>query len=59
MKTPRPLNGRDYVIRYVVEGCGCNIQEVVIRAIDAGTAERIFRNVYKGCRQTSSPRLLS
>lgn len=49
------LNGTDYKIRYVLEGTGCNIHEAIIRAIDASTAERIFANVYKGCRRTSSP----
>lgn len=54
-----PLNGRDYLIRYVVEGAGCNIHEVIIRAIDVSIAERIFANVYKGCRQTSTARRIS
>lgn len=56
MNSSKQLNGHDYLIRYVVEGAGCNIHEVIIRAIDVSTAERIFANVYKGCRQTSTPR---
>lgn len=59
MITSSPLNARDYLIRYVVDGQGCAIHEVVIRAIDVSTAERIFANVYKGCRQTSTARRVS
>jgi|GEM_PF-6231323 hypothetical protein len=54
--TTNHLNGKDYLIRYVVPSMGCNIHEVIIRAIDARTAECIFANVYKGCRQTSTAR---
>jgi hypothetical protein len=50
------LNGKDYLIRYVVSGMGPNIHEVIIRAVDARRAEQIFANVYKGCRQTSTAR---
>jgi hypothetical protein len=57
--TSRPLKGHDYLIRYVVDGAGCNIHEIIIRAIDARKAEQIFSNVYKGCRQTSTARRVS
>lgn len=58
MNASHQLNGRDYLIKYTIEGDGANRHEVIIRAIDARKAELIFANVYKGCRQTSSPQPL-
>ena len=58
MNASHQLNGRDYLIKYTIEGDGVNRHETIIRAIDARKAERIFANVYKGCRQTSSPQPL-
>ncbi len=58
MNTSHQLTGRDYLIKYTIVGDGVNRHEVVIRALDARKAELIFANVYKGCRQTSSPRAL-
>lgn len=58
MNTPYQYNNKQYLIRYTIKGGWANIEEVVIPATCASVAEHIFANVYKGCQQVGSPRLV-